>query len=280
MKKEKRKKMIMRVVLAAVLVFAVYQINIMLKSSQENMANNESQKDSTQSMEPTEESMEPADENAELAESGESMGEENNSTQENIADEETGQENKIVMIETNKGNIKLELFANDAPKTVENFVKLASDGFYDGLKFHRVISDFMIQGGDPISKGILGKDFVYDPKDNPNNLPIAGTGGPGYSFEDEINPWDIGVREDLIKLYESQGYIYNKNLTSHKVDVGSLAMANSGPNTNGSQFFIVTEKPQPHLDGKHTVFGKVVEGMEVVRNIEQGDVMSRIYVVE
>lgn len=162
--------------------------------------------------------------------------------------------NKIAVIETTKGNIKLELFTNDAPKTVENFVKLASENFYDEIKFHRVISDFMIQTGDPLSKGERGKDFIYDGEDNPNNLPVAGTGGPGYSFEDEIN--------------------------SHKVEVGSLAMANSGPNTNGSQFFIVTEKPQPHLDGKHTVFGKVIEGMDVVTSIEQGDVMNRVYIEE
>ncbi len=149
-------------------------------------------------------------------------------------------ENKIAVIETNKGNIKIELFTNDAPKTVENFVKLASENFYDGIKFHRVISDFMIQTGDPLSKD-----------DNPAN---DGTGGPGYSFEDEIN--------------------------SHKVEVGSLAMANSGPDTNGSQFFIVTEKAQPHLDGKHTVFGKILEGMDVVTSIEQGDVMNKVYFVK
>ncbi len=111
------------------------------------------------------------------------------------------QENKIVMIETNKGNIKLELFTNDAPKTVENFIKLANEKFYDGTKFHRVISDFMIQGGDPLSKD-----------DDPAN---DGTGGPGYSFEDEIDPWDLGVREDLIRLYESQGYKYDRGLNSH-----------------------------------------------------------------
>ena len=133
-------------------------------------------------------------------------------------------------------------------------MKLANENFYDEIKFHRVMQEFMIQGGDPISKGIFGEDFVYDPKENPDNLPIAGTGGPGYSFEDEIN--------------------------SHKVEVGSLAMANSGPNTNGSQFFIVTESSQPHLDGKHTVFGKVLEGMEIVTSIQQGDVMNRVYIDE
>jgi len=213
-KKEKRKKMIIKIVLAVALVFAIYQVNIAMNNKNE----------------------------------------ENNSARENAANEEVKQENKIVMIETDKGNIKLELFANDAPKTVENFVKLASEGFYDSVKFHRVMPEFMIQGGDPISKGEYEKDFIYYGEENPNSLPVAGTGGPGYSFEDEIN--------------------------FHKVEAGSLAMANSGPNTNGSQFFIVTEKAQPHLDSKHTVFGKVVEGMEVVRNIEQGDVMNRIYVVE
>lgn len=213
-KKEKRKKMIIKIVLAVALVFAIYQVNIAMNNKNE----------------------------------------ENNSARENAANEEVKQENKIVMIETDKGNIKLELFANDAPKTVENFVKLASEGFYDSVKFHRVMPEFMIQGGDPISKGEYGKDFIYYGEENPNNLPVAGTGGPGYSFEDEIN--------------------------FHKVEVGSLAMANSGPNTNGSQFFIVTEKPQPHLDGKHTVFGKVVGGMDIVRSIQQGDVMNKVYVVE
>ena len=174
--------------------------------------------------------------------------------------------NKIVVIETNKGNIKLELYTNDAPKTVENFVKLASENFYDGIKFHRVMPEFMIQGGDPLSKD-------DDPSDD-------GTGGPGYSFADEMNPISLGLDELTIQRYEESGYEYDYNLNSHKVEVGSLAMANSGPNTNGSQFFIVTEKAQPHLDGKHTVFGKVIEGMEVARSIKQGDVMNKVYVVE
>ncbi len=246
-KKEKRKKMIIKIILTVILVFALFQVNIAMKNnkntennSQEKVVSDESQEGSAQNMEPTE--------------SVELTGEEDNSTQENIDNEEVKQENKIVMIETNKGNVKLELFTNDASKTVENFVKLASGGFYDGIKFHRVMPEFMIQGGDPISKGEHGKDFIYYGEENPNNLPVAGTGGPGYSFEDEIN--------------------------FHKVDVGSLAMANSGPNTNGSQFFIVTEKAQPHLDGLHTVFGKVIEGMEVVRNIKQGDMMNKIYVIE
>src|SRR6201996_8646138 len=124
-------------------------------------------------------------------------------------------------MQTNHGTIALELFDEDAPKTVENFTKLARDGFYDGVIFHRVIPDFMIQGGDPTG---------------------TGTGGPGYQFEDEFN--------------------------DHKVERGALAMANAGPNTNGSQFFIVTTGAAPWLDGKHTVFGTVVEGMDVVDAIE------------
>jgi peptidyl-prolyl cis-trans isomerase B (cyclophilin B) len=124
-------------------------------------------------------------------------------------------------IHTNHGAIEVELFDEDAPKTVENFRKLATDGFYDGIAFHRVIKDFMIQGGCPMG---------------------TGTGGPGYTFEDEFN--------------------------QHKVERGALAMANSGPNTNGSQFFIVTTGAAPWLDGKHTVFGKVTGGMEVVDAIE------------
>jgi len=122
---------------------------------------------------------------------------------------------------TNHGEITFELFDEDAPKTVENFRKLARDGFYDGLIFHRIIADFMIQGGCPQG---------------------TGTGGPGYSFEDEINP--------------------------HKIVRGALAMANAGPNTNGSQFFIVTKDACPWLDGKHTVFGQVTAGMEVVDALE------------
>jgi peptidyl-prolyl cis-trans isomerase B (cyclophilin B) len=121
---------------------------------------------------------------------------------------------------TNHGDIVLELFDEDAPKTVDNFRKLAEDGYYDGLIFHRVIPDFMIQGGCPQG---------------------TGTGGPGYTFEDEIN--------------------------QHKVVRGALAMANAGPNTNGSQFFIVTTEAAPWLDGKHTVFGEVTDGMDVVDTI-------------
>jgi cyclophilin family peptidyl-prolyl cis-trans isomerase len=123
-------------------------------------------------------------------------------------------------LHTSHGAIALELFAGDAPKTVDNFTGLARDGFYDGIVFHRVIPDFMIQGGDPTG---------------------TGTGGPGYQFEDEINP--------------------------NRVERGALAMANAGPNTNGSQFFIVTAESCPWLDGKHTVFGRVTDGMEVVDRI-------------
>jgi cyclophilin family peptidyl-prolyl cis-trans isomerase len=123
-------------------------------------------------------------------------------------------------MKTSEGDIVLELFDEDAPKTVSNFKQLASQGFYDGLIFHRVIDDFMIQGGCPEG---------------------TGTGGPGYTFEDEIN--------------------------QHKVVRGALAMANAGPNTNGSQFFIVTTEAAPWLDGKHTVFGEVRDGMDVVNRI-------------
>jgi len=164
-------------------------------------------------------------------------------------------ENQYVTIETAKGKIKLELYTNDAPKTVANFVSLINKGFYNGLTFHRVVPGFVVQGGDP--KG-------------------DGTGGPGYTFEDEINPQSLGLDQTTIKSYEAQGYKYNYSLASHKMVVGALAMANSGPNTNGSQFFIVTDQSQPHLDGKHTVFGQVIEGLDIVKKIQQGDIMSRV----
>ena len=139
---------------------------------------------------------------------------------------------KTATIETEKGNIILELFPNEAPGTVANFEKLANSEFYDGLTFHRVIPDFVIQGGDPNGNG---------------------TGGPGYTIkcETEGNP--------------------------HKHGVGALSMAHAGKDTGGSQFFI-THSPQPHLDGVHTVFGKVIEGMDVVNAIEQGDVMNKVRV--
>jgi len=124
-------------------------------------------------------------------------------------------------LHTNHGPVEIEFFDVEAPKTVENFRKLSADGFYDGLTFHRVIPEFMIQGGDPEG---------------------TGTGGPGYEFEDEINP--------------------------HKIVRGALAMANAGPNTNGSQFFLVTVEEAPWLDGKHTVFGQVTGGMDAIDAIE------------
>ena len=137
--------------------------------------------------------------------------------------------NPRVILETNMGDITIVLFEDVAPKTVENFLSLSEKGFYDGTKFHRVISKFMIQGGDPLSKD---DDWSDD-----------GTGGPEYQFSDEFN--------------------------DRKLVRGSLAMANAGPNTNGSQFFIVTAPETPHLDGKHTNFGQVVLGMDVVDSIER-----------
>ena len=171
----------------------------------------------------------------------------------------------MVTLPTSRGNINLELDSVAAPKTVANFVKLAKDGFYNGTKFHRVIAEFMIQGGDPLSK---------------SNDPRVGSGGPGYKFEDEINPKSIGVDDATIAQLEAAGYKYDYSLKSLPVDVSSLAMANAGPATNGSQFFIVTYSPQLHLNGKHTVFGKVADekSLEVVRKITQGDVIESVTV--
>jgi len=137
-------------------------------------------------------------------------------------------------LETNRGEIEIELYPQYAPKTVNNFIFLAREGFYDGVVFHRVISNFVIQGGDPTGTGM---------------------GGPGYQFEDELlgNPL--------------------------KHETGVISMANAGANTNGSQFFI-THSPQPHLNGKHTVFGKVVAGQEVINTIRQGDAMLRVVIHE
>lgn len=170
-------------------------------------------------------------------------------------------EKVLVTMETVRGNVELELYPSVAPKTVLNFLTLAEKGFYDVTKFHRVIADFMIQGGDPLSK---------------TDDPAVGTGGPGYQFEDEINLKSLGAPDELIAQYEAQGYKYNNTLKSLPVDPGYIAMANAGPNTNGSQFFIVTTKPQQHLYGKHTVFGKVIKGMDVVLKIRQGDVIKKI----
>jgi len=141
---------------------------------------------------------------------------------------------KVATITTNKGTIRIELHDDKTPKTVANFEKLVGDGFYDGLKFHRVIDDFMVQGGCPQG---------------------TGTGGPGYTFEDEFHP---EVKHD---------------------GPGILSMANAGPNTNGSQFFI-THLATPWLDGKHSVFGRVIEGQDVVDAIAQGDVMEKVVIAD
>ena len=138
------------------------------------------------------------------------------------------------VIETNRGSIELELYSQHAPKTVNNFVFLAREGFYKDVTFHRVISDFVIQGGDPTG---------------------TGRGGPGYTFADEVKGNPL------------------------KHETGVISMANAGPNTNGSQFFI-THSPQPHLNGKHTVFGKVVRGQSVVDAIRQGDKILRVTITE
>ena len=168
-----------------------------------------------------------------------------------------------VVIETEKGDIKLELYSKAAPKTVDNFIKLANEGFYDGTKFHRVVKDFVIQGGDPLTKD-----------EDPSN---DGTGGPGYTFEDEINPKSLGLTLDETKALEKLGYKYRYDIESISHEPGVISMANSGPNTNGSQFFIVTTQAQPDLNGRHTAFGRVYEGMDVVLNIEQGDIIKRVY---
>lgn len=170
-------------------------------------------------------------------------------------------EKVAVTMETTRGVIELELYSKVAPKTVLNFLSLAQQGFYVGTKFHRVVADFVIQGGDPLSK-------TDDPK--------VGTGGPGYKFEDEINPKSLGVAGTVIKELEAAGYQYNYALQSLPNAAGSISMANAGPDTNGSQFFIITTKDQPFLNGKHTVFGKVIKGMEVVRAIKQGDVIKKV----
>lgn len=150
---------------------------------------------------------------------------------------------KQATFETNKGTLVAELYDDAAPKTVANFEKLANDGFYDGVKFHRVIPEFVVQGGDPYSKG---GEHAKGP---------VGTGGPGYTIPDELkgNPY--------------------------KHEVGALSMAHAGPNTGGSQFFIVlNEGNTRHLNGVHTVFGKVTKGLDVVQQIRQNDVMNKVRV--
>lgn len=142
----------------------------------------------------------------------------------------------VAKMETTRGPIEIELAAQYAPKTVNNFVFLAREGYYDGVSFHRVIDNFVVQGGDPTG---------------------TGSGGPGYKFEDEVD--------------------FSKNPLKH--ETGVLSMANAGPGTNGSQFFI-THSPQPHLDGKHTVFGRVTNGMDVVNRIRKGDKMVKVVIEE
>ena len=171
-----------------------------------------------------------------------------------------------VVIETEKGNIKLELYHKVAPKTVENFIKLTEEGFYDGISFHRVVEDFVIQGGDPLSKD-----------DDPSN---DGGGGPGYAFEDEINPVSLGLSFAQTKDLETLGYRYRYDIKSIPHEPGVVSMANSGPNTNGSQFFIIIGPVQPQLNGLHTAFGRVYEGMDVALSIEQGDIMKRVYLLK
>lgn len=160
----------------------------------------------------------------------------NNNNMENsqILENKIETEGTIVVLKTNFGDVKIKLYDNDSPKTVKNFVDLVQKGFYNETKFHRVIKNFMIQGGDPNSKD---DDWSND-----------GIGGPGYTFADEFNAYQL-IR-------------------------GSLAMANAGPDTNGSQFFIVTTAATPWLDGKHTNFGQVIEGMDVVDKIESVSVNS------
>jgi len=197
--------------------------------------------------------------------------------------------NPVVVIETDKGSIKIELFAADAPRTVENFLGLAKKGYYDGIKFHRVLADFMIQGGDPTGTGGGGESIFGEKFEDEINAKSFGLDkvivkdSPLYPFLKRAHDPEI-VEENkdksLMELYEVLGYKYSDKLTSHKMVKGSVAMANAGPNTNGSQFFIVSSQPQPHLDGKHTVFGKVIEGMDVVVKIKQGDKMTKVSIVE
>ena len=150
---------------------------------------------------------------------------------------------KTATFETNKGTIVAELYEKEAPITVENFEKLANSGFYDGVKFHRVISDFVVQGGDPLSRDLPAGD------------PRIGTGGPGWKIKCETanNP--------------------------HKHDVGALSMAHAGKNTGGSQFFMVlSEQNTRHLNGVHTVFGKITNGLDIMKKIAPNDVMNSVRV--
>src|SRR3989338_1844033 len=191
-----------------------------------------------------------------------------------------GDDKILVVMETVRGNVELELYPKVAPETVLNFISLSQKGFYDGTKFHRVVPEFVIQGGDPLSwewdpaKGAGGKA-----KGNLGTGTV-GTGGPGYSFEDEINPESLNVPDAVIKQLEAAGYKNDYTLKSLPNSVGAISMANAGPNTNGSQFFIITTEDQPSLNGKHTVFGKVVKGMDVVGAIKQGDILKSVKIKE
>ncbi|PIQ91437.1 MAG: peptidylprolyl isomerase [Parcubacteria group bacterium CG11_big_fil_rev_8_21_14_0_20_39_22] len=162
-----------------------------------------------------------------------------------------GMSYKTAVIETNKGIIEVELLSKNAPKTVGNFVTLVEKGFYDGTKFHRVIPNFMIQGGDPLTK------------DN-DKQGMWGTGGPGYKFADEINAKSLGLSDYEIRSLQSAGYSYLNDIESVPLVRGVMAMANTGPDTNGSQFFIITVSETPWLSGKHTGFARVSKGMDVV----------------
>lgn len=178
---------------------------------------------------------------------------------EEMANKNTG--SSVVVIETDAGDITIELNPEAAPRTVENFKTLIDRGYYNGLTWHRVVEGFVIQGGDPKGDGTGGESAW------------------GGKFEDEINPIALGLDEETIAANEQEGYEYNYDLpTSLRMEIGALAMANSGPNSNGSQFFIVTTQAQPHLDGRHTVFGMVREGMDVVNRVKQGEIIKRIYI--
>lgn len=184
-----------------------------------------------------------------------------------------------LVIKTNLGDIEIELYPDIAPRIVQNFVNLAEDGFYNGIYFHRVIPNFMIQGGCPNTKD--------------GNRQTDGSGGPGHQIPDEISARALGLDQQKVRdsvlanqipdnhpymektvkeMYEMQGYSYNDELNSIPNNYGHLSMANAGPNTNGSQFFIITARQgTPWLDGKHTVFGKVTKGMDIVHKIENLD---------
>ncbi|MCK5847970.1 MAG: peptidylprolyl isomerase [Caldisericia bacterium] len=171
--------------------------------------------------------------------------------------------NEVVCFETNHGTIKMELYPKSAPLTVNNFLRLVADGSYDNSVFHRVIDDFMVQGGQlKIAQGDTLEQV---------EMPIDDV---GYAFKDEINPWSLGLTDEQVNAIqdsqENSKYMYDKDLSSYHVDYGYLCMANAGANTNSTQFFVVTKKEGcGWLDGRHTVFGKVTEGMDIVEEIQK-----------